>query len=65
MRRHEDCAHVEALELRAPHDGIFMLVSGWSGQPPQIGEQLWAGGDFANLPDLGALEVELNVLESV
>lgn len=52
---------LEALELRAPHDGIFMLVSGWSGQPPQIGEQLWAGGDFANLPDLGALEVELNV----
>lgn len=52
---------LDALELRAPHDGIFMLVSGWSGQPPQIGEQLWAGGDFASLPDLGALEVELHV----
>ena len=50
-----------ALELRAAHDGVFMLVPGWSGSRPQVGEQMWAGGDFANLPDVEALEVELSL----
>lgn len=50
-----------ALELRAAHDGVFMLVAGWSGNRPQVGEQMWAGGDFANLPDVDSLEVELSL----
>lgn len=54
-------ADLAALELRAAHDGVFMLVPAWSGNRPQIGEQLWAGGDFANLPDVGSLEVELSL----
>jgi len=52
---------LDALELRAAHDGIFMLVQRWSGEPPRLGEQLWANSDFANLPDLETLEVELHL----
>lgn len=52
---------LSALELRAPHDGIFMLVQGWSGEPPRVGEQLWANGEFATLPDVETLEVELRL----
>ena len=52
---------LSALELRAAHDGIFMLVQGWSGEPPRVGEQLWASGEFATLPDVETLEVELRL----
>lgn len=52
---------LDALELRAPHDGIFMLVVGWSGELPRIGEQMWATSEFASLPDIEALEVELRL----
>lgn len=54
-------ADLSALELRAAHDGVFMLHKGWSNEPPKVGEQLWAGGDFATLPDTAALEVELHL----
>jgi hypothetical protein len=50
-----------ALELRAAHDGVFMLIPAWSGNRAQVGEQMWAGGDFASLPDVGSLEVELSL----
>lgn len=50
-----------ALELRAAHDGVFMLVPAWSGNRAQVGEQMWAGSDFANLPDVDSLEVELSL----
>lgn len=52
---------LDALELRAPHDGIFMLVMAWSGELPRIGEQMWATSEFASLPDIEALEVELRL----
>jgi hypothetical protein len=50
-----------ALELRAPHDGVFVLTPNWSGEKPQIGAQMWAGNEFASLPDTAKLEVELNL----
>jgi multidrug resistance efflux pump len=50
-----------ALELRAPHDGVFVLASDWSGEKPQIGAQMWAGNDLATLPDRSSLEVELSL----
>lgn len=54
-------ADLSALELRAAHDGIFMLQQGWSGESAKVGEQLWASGDFATLPDTASLEVELRL----
>lgn len=52
---------LSALELLAPHDGIFMLTPTWSGELPRVGEQLWATSDFATIPDTGTLEVELRL----
>ncbi len=54
-------ADLAALELRAPHDGVFVLDADWSGEKPQLGAQMWAGNDFASLPDTSALEVELSL----
>jgi hypothetical protein len=53
--RSEDLA---ALEITAPHAGVLMLSEDWSGEKPRIGATLWAGMDFASLPDPGAMEVQ-------
>jgi hypothetical protein len=52
---------LDALELRAPHDGVLMLTANWTGEKPAIGSAMRAGFDFASLPDIAALEVELNL----
>jgi HlyD family secretion protein len=44
-----------ALELYAPHDGVFRLNTNWDGSKLQVGGSTWAGDDFANLPDLSSL----------
>lgn len=56
--RRDDLA---ALELTAAHDGVFVLTAGWSGTRAQIGQLMYAGTDFASLPDTTSLEVELNL----
>lgn len=43
---------LSALELVAPHAGVFRLKERWDGSIPQIGSQMWAGDDFGALPDL-------------
>lgn len=50
---------LDALELRAPHDGVFVLNADWSGDKPSIGANLFAGFDFGSLPDTSAIEIEL------
>lgn len=55
-RRRDDLA---ALELKAPNAGVLVLSANWSGEKPKIGSTLWAGNEFASLPDPAALEVEL------
>lgn len=55
-RRRKD---LEALELIAPNDGVLVLTADWSGKKPRLGATLWAGNEFATLPDSSALEVEL------
>lgn len=54
-------ADLEALELRAPHDGVLMLEANWSGEKPRVGAALWAGNEFGKLPDTAALEVQLTL----
>lgn len=56
--RREDLA---ALRLDAPHDGVFVLETNWSGEKPQVGSDFWAGNSFASLPDSASLEVELHL----
>lgn len=54
--RREDLA---ALELRAPHAGVLMLATNWSGDKPSVGSTLRAGNEFGTLPDTDHMEVEL------
>lgn len=56
--RRDDLA---ALELRAPQAGVLVLASNWSGEKPQLGSSMWAGMEFATLPDPAAMEVELSL----
>lgn len=55
-RRRRD---LDALELVAPNDGVLVLSTDWSNEKPKLGASLWAGNEFASLPDPSALEVEL------
>ena len=48
-------ASLAEMELRAPHDGVLRLNSNWDGSKAQVGASVWAGDDFAALPDLSAL----------
>jgi len=52
---------VNALELRAPHDGVLLLTANWTGEKPSVGGNLHAGTDFGSLPDPGAMEAELTL----
>lgn len=52
---------LDALELRAPHDGVLVLSANWTGEKPSVGGNLFAGTDFGSLPDPGAMEVELTL----
>lgn len=54
-------ADLAALELRAPHDGVLVLEADWSGEKPRVGSTLWAGRNFARLPDTSAMQVEIAV----
>ena len=56
--RRED---LDALELRAPNDGVLMLSASWSGVKPAIGASLFAGSEFGSLPDAAAMEIELSL----
>lgn len=53
------------LEIRAPHDGVFMLESRWDGTRPAVGARLFGGGAFATLPDLGALAARFRVPQAL
>lgn len=52
------------LEVRAPYDGIVLLQRDWRGNPTRVGTMVWPGRRFAEIPDLGEMEVELFVLEA-
>lgn len=52
-----------ALELVAPHEGVFQLVARWDGVKPQIGASLWTGQEFGSLPNLEKLVARFNVPE--
>jgi HlyD family secretion protein len=54
-------ADLEALELHAPHAGLLVLEADWSGEKPRIGASMWAGNNFASLPDIANMEVEISM----
>lgn len=54
-------ADLDALELRAPNDGVLLLATNWSGDKPMVGANLRAGFEFGNLPDTSTMEVEIDL----
>ena len=54
---------LESMEVRAPHDGIFVLQRNWRGEMPKVGEQMWPGQPVGEIPLLETMEVEVFVLE--
>ena len=54
---------LEALELVAPHDGIFQLAARWDGSKPEVGANQMAGEPFGTLPDLDQLVAHFTVAE--
>ena len=52
---------LDALDIKAPNDGIFMLSSDWGEEKPKIGATMYAGSDFGSLPDSSTMQVELSV----
>ena len=52
-----------ALEVKAPHAGIFTLKDQW-GQLPRVGAIVWGGNAVAELPRLDSLEAKVFVLEA-
>ena len=52
---------LEALELRAPNDGVLLLAANWSGDKPTVGANLRAGFEFGSLPDTSTMEVEIDL----
>ena len=52
-----------ALELVAPHDGVFLLAARWDGTKAEIGATQVAGQEFGSLPDLNQLVAHFSVPE--
>lgn len=54
-------ADLDALELRAPNDGVLLLTPNWSGDKPLVGASMFAGIEFGSLPDTSAMEVQIDL----
>ncbi|MGE0551379.1 MAG: efflux RND transporter periplasmic adaptor subunit [Kofleriaceae bacterium] len=54
---------LDSMEIRAPHDGLFILQRNWRGELPKTGDQLWPGQKVAEIPLLETMEAEVFVLE--
>lgn len=52
------------LEMRAPHEGVLILIRDWNGDPPQVGSEMWRGQEIAEIPDLSKMQAEVFVLEA-
>jgi len=55
---------LEALEIRAPHDGILVYKRNWRGDSAKVGDSLWPGQPVAEIPDLGTMQAQVFVLEA-
>src|SRR6185436_12474561 len=54
---------LEALEVKAPHDGI-LAYKRRGDQLPKVGDTVWPGMPLAEIPRLDAMQAEVHVLEA-
>lgn len=52
---------LDALELRAPNDGVLLLTANWSGDKPMLGSTMRAGQEYGSLPDTSAMEIQIDL----
>jgi len=62
MQRAE--AALSALTVLAPYDGIVSLERNFRGESVRVGDSVWPGQKIAEIPDLGAMEARVYVLEA-
>jgi len=55
--------NLDALELLAPHDGVFLLQANWDGSKPQVGGSFRPREEFGSLPDLEQLVAKFSIEE--
>ena len=55
--------NLDALDLLAPHDGVFLMQADWEGNKPQIGAISRPRQEFGSLPDLEQLVASFNIEE--
>jgi multidrug efflux pump subunit AcrA (membrane-fusion protein) len=55
--------NLDALDLIAPHDGVFLLKASWDGSKPQIGATSRPRSEFGSLPDLDQLVANFSIEE--
>jgi HlyD family secretion protein len=55
---------LEALEIKAPHDGILVYKRDWRGEITKVGDTLWAGQPVGEIPDLKTMQARVYVLEA-
>jgi HlyD family secretion protein len=53
-----------ALEIRAPHDGVFTLKRGWMGETTRVGDTVWRSMSVAEISLVETMEAEVFVLEA-
>jgi len=56
-------AGLRSLEVRAPHDGIFVLKRDWRGST-QVGQTVWPGQPLGEIPRLDVMQAKVFVLEA-
>lgn len=54
-------SQLDALEVTAPHDGIFMVASDWSGRNLHVGGMVRGGRTLATLPNIASMDVLIAV----
>jgi len=54
---------LSALEMIAPHDGLFVLEPSWDGSLPEPGKSVFPGAKLASLPDLSLMQAKVYVPE--
>jgi len=55
---------MDKMEIRAPHDGLFILDKDRHGEKPRVGDLTWPGRKMGSLPDMKKLQAKVNILES-
>jgi len=55
---------LEALEIKAPHDGILVYKRDWRGDVTKVGDTVWPGEPVGEIPDLATMQAKVYVLEA-